>query len=471
MIEGLKPYPEYKNSEVLSVGDIPWHWKMIRSGYLFREVIDTGHPNLELLSIDRFRGIIRQSDIGRKERASKDRSLYKRIRKGQLGYNLMNAFMGSIGISRYEGIISPAYAVGQPKKKMNPWYYHHLYRSPIYSAEINRYSYGIMYERNRLYFDYFKRIPVPYPPIDEQNKIVTVIYQKGKEFQNLINTKLRIIDLLIEQKRAIISRIVTRGLDPDVRLKPSGIEWFGEIPEHWKVSRLRDVAKLIVSNVDKKTIKGEIPIRLCNYVDIYKNDLVHKEMPFMLATATESEIIKFRIQEDDVIITKDSEEWQDIGVPAYVTYEAPDLICGYHLAIIRPYSTIMKGKYLHWQLMSNALQIQFSIRANGVTRYGLSHGGIKDVSLLAPPLNEQSLIVRNVDYATSDINSTISDTNHEISLLKEYRTRLITDIVTGKVDSRLLKTDMILGIEPEDQSEEFEDDTVIDSEDIDQLMD
>ena len=103
MIEDLKPYPEYKDSEVLSLGDVPSHWKMIRSGYLFREVIDTGHPDLELLSIDRFRGIIRQSDIGRKERASKDRSNYKRICKGQLGYNLMNAFMGSIGISRYEG--------------------------------------------------------------------------------------------------------------------------------------------------------------------------------------------------------------------------------------------------------------------------------------------------------------------------------------------------------------------------------
>lgn len=438
----LKPYPEYKDSEVPSLGNIPSHWQMIRSGYLFREIVDTGHPNLELLSIDRFKGIIRQSDIGRKERASKDRSQYKRIQKGQLGYNLMNAFMGSIGVSDYDGIISPAYAVGQPQKEMNPWYYHHLYRTPIYAAEINRYSYGIMYERNRLYFDYFKRIPVPYPPKDEQNIIVSAIHQVENKFQELINTKRRLIELLNEQKQVIISRAIMRGLDPNVRLKPSGIEWFGDVPEHWEIKRIRDVSNLIVSNVDKHSIIGEIPVRLCNYTDVYKNEFITSDLPFMRATASGSEISKYRIFIDDVLITKDSEEWQDIGVPAYVEYEDTDLICGYHLAIIRPNPSIIRGRYLHWQLMSHLSKFQLSVRANGVTRYGLSHGAIKDIILLIPSLSEQSQIVEYINSLINKLKNIIIETNREINLLQEYRTRLISDVVTGKVDVRNIQIDI-----------------------------
>ncbi|MBI5829665.1 MAG: restriction endonuclease subunit S, partial [Chloroflexi bacterium] len=175
-------------------------------------------------------------------------------------------------------------------------------------------------------------------------------------------------------------------MKPYPAYQPSGLPWLGQIPAHWNTQRLRHTVQLLVSNVDKLSNEGEEPVRLCNYVDVYKHQFIHSDMNFMRATAQPDEIRKFRIRVDDVVITKDSEDWKDIGVPAYVTAEAPDLVCGYHLAILRPNQDLISGKYLHWLLQSPSVSIQFNVNANGVTRYGLSHSSIKDVWLLLPPL-------------------------------------------------------------------------------------
>jgi type I restriction enzyme S subunit len=132
---GLDPTVPLKPSGIPWLGDIPKHWEVLRAGNLFYEVVDTGHPNALLLSIDRFKGVIPQSDTGRRTRASEDRSAYKRVLPGQLAYNLMNAFMGALGFSIHDGIVSPAYAVAQPRRKIEPLYFHHLLRTTAYTAE------------------------------------------------------------------------------------------------------------------------------------------------------------------------------------------------------------------------------------------------------------------------------------------------------------------------------------------------
>ena len=188
-----------------------------------------------------------------------------------------------------------------------------------------------------------------------------------------------------------------------------------------------------VSNVDKHTRDDELAVRLCNYVDVYKNERITSEMSFMNATATGDEIEKFRLHWDDVLITKDSETWDDIGVPALVTEPADDLIAGYHLALLRPYP-IMLGRYLARVLQGEPISCQFHVEAKGVTRYGLSQGGIKSVNVPLPPLSEQTAIVEYIDKATADIDSAINRARRQIELLREYRTRLIADVVTGKLD-------------------------------------
>jgi len=201
---------------------------------------------------------------------------------------------------------------------------------------------------------------------------------------------------------------------------------------------LQTVAELRVSNVDKHTKEGEFPVRLCNYTDVYKNTVIAEDMPFMAATATREEIDAFRLHVGDVIITKDSEDWRDIGVPAFVAETADDLVCGYHLAILRPRPKVAVGRFLAYALQCRGVVTQLSLAATGVTRYGLSHGAIKTITLPAPPIDEQGPIAQHIDEETASLNEATARAKREIDLIREYRTRLIADVVTGKVDVRHL---------------------------------
>ena len=223
-------------------------------------------------------------------------------------------------------------------------------------------------------------------------------------------------------------------LKPYPAMKDSGVEWLGEVPEHWEVRRLRNVADMRVSNVDKHIKEGETPVRLCNYVDVYKNDRISQQMNFMRATATAEEIVRFRLEEGDVLITKDSETWDDIGVPALVTEPAPDLISGYHLALLRPLADQLVGGFLLRALQSKGLAYQFHVEAKGVTRYGLSHAAIKSVWMPLPPLLEQAVIVRYLDHVDRRVRQYVRAKQKLIALLEEQKQAIIHRAVTRGLD-------------------------------------
>jgi len=219
-------------------------------------------------------------------------------------------------------------------------------------------------------------------------------------------------------------------LKPYPAMKDSGVPWLGEVPEHWGVRRARNAVEMRVSNVDKHTKDNEHPVQLCNYVDVYKNERIRTQMIFMRATATREEIERFKLQRGDVVITKDSETWNDIGVPALVEEPAEDLVCGYHLAILRPFRGLLSGAYLFRALQSTGVSYQFHVEANGVTRYGLSHAAIKAVCLPLPPLREQSAIVRFLDHADRRIRRYIRAKQKLIKLLEEQKQAIIHRAVT-----------------------------------------
>lgn len=216
--------------------------------------------------------------------------------------------------------------------------------------------------------------------------------------------------------------------------RDSGVPWLGKIPAHWNVRRQRNVVQMLVSTVDKHSIEGEISVRLCNYVDVYKNDRISDKLAFMHATASQLEIDRFRLRIGDVIITKDSESWNDIGVPALVEYEAPDLVCGYHLAILRPCNQALTGDYLFRALQSQGVAVQYHVSANGVTRYGLSHEAIKSVSLPIPLPDEQAAIARFLDYVDWRIRRYIRAKRKLIALLEEQKQAIIHRAVTRGLD-------------------------------------
>jgi type I restriction enzyme S subunit len=210
--------------------------------------------------------------------------------------------------------------------------------------------------------------------------------------------------------------------------------WIKKVPSHWTLTRQKNIVKMLVSNVDKHTNEGEMPVRLCNYVDVYKNDRITESLKFMKASAKPDEIKQFRLRFDDLLITKDSESWNDIGVPALVEYTADDLVCGYHLAILRSNKEKISGGYLNRLHQCEPVKIQYHVNANGVTRYGLSHDSIENIVLPLPPLDEQNTIVRFLDYTDRRIKRYIRTKQKLIKLLEEEKQAIIHQAITRGVN-------------------------------------
>lgn len=213
------------------------------------------------------------------------------------------------------------------------------------------------------------------------------------------------------------------------KYKKCAVEWLEEVPAHWTVSRLRHVAPFFNSNVDKKGYDGQQAVRLCNYTDVYNNEFITPSLPFMEATATEEEIRQFAVRRGDVLITKDSEDPADIGIPALIADDIPGVVCGYHLTIIRP-ADVITGRYLHRSIQSHPTKAHFFVEAPGITRYGLSQDAIGDTLVYLPPLSERTAISAALDRETARIDALIEKKTRFVELLKEKREALITHAVT-----------------------------------------
>jgi type I restriction enzyme S subunit len=217
------------------------------------------------------------------------------------------------------------------------------------------------------------------------------------------------------------------------------------LPTEWTYCRLDDVADVLFSNVDKHTLEDEVPVRLCNYVDVYKNEFITADIEFMEATADHREVSKFQILKGDVLATKDSEESNDIAVPALVAEELPGVICGYHLALIRPRSNRITGEFIAWLHRSKQFRAQYEAKAVGVTRFGLSQYDFRSALISVPPVPEQIKINRYLHHSCAAIDAVAALSspkddarqlkgilNQQMRTLRAYRNSLIHECVTGK---------------------------------------
>ena len=214
------------------------------------------------------------------------------------------------------------------------------------------------------------------------------------------------------------------------KYKDSGIERIGKVPEHWRVEKLKWIAKVRLSNIDKKSKEEELAVELCNYVDVYYNDNLTSDIDFMKATARQDQIDIFSLKEGDILITKDSETPDDIAVPAFVPSSLHGVVCGYHLAHVRPYRKYADGNYLFRSFSAHGISDQFEISANGVTRFGIGKQAIDNSVFLSPPLEEQTTIAAYLDRKTTQIDNLISKKQKLIELLKEERAAIINQAVT-----------------------------------------
>lgn len=217
------------------------------------------------------------------------------------------------------------------------------------------------------------------------------------------------------------------------KYKDSGVEWLGEVPEHWHVNRFKIAATVLLSNVDKKSYPHEVPVRLCNYTDVYKNERITAALSFMAASASQEQIERFSLHAGDTLLTKDSESQDDIAVAAFVPQDLPGVVCGYHLAIARPKNGV-HGAFIKKLLDSHSVRAQASAFANGLTRFGLSSDSLQNLIVAIPTLNEQQTIIDFLDYETAKIEALIQVQQRLIELLKEKRQAVISHAVTKGID-------------------------------------
>lgn len=219
-------------------------------------------------------------------------------------------------------------------------------------------------------------------------------------------------------------------LNPYPAYIDTDLPWLPKVPKHWEVKRLKHVTNITFSSVDKLSHEHEKPVLLSNYVDVYKNEQITSELEFMNATASDDEIERFTLRKNDVMITKDSESWNDIAVPAYVPNDLENVLCGYHLALIRPNSDEVDGKFLLRALQSKTIRYQFEVEATGITRYGIDQYAIGSTFFPTPPLPEQEAIAAYLDRQTAKIDALIAKKQRLLDLLAEQRASLISQAVT-----------------------------------------
>jgi type I restriction enzyme S subunit len=425
-------YPVYKDSNEQWIGRVPDHWSVVPNRAIFREIIDQNHLDCPLLSVTISRGIIRQSDLisnsSKKDSSNLDKSKYKLVQPGDIAYNKMRAWQGAIGVSDYRGIVSPAYIVVRLRENHNPKYFHYLFRTPAFAKEAERWSYGITSDQWSLRPEHFKMIYCPLPSIEEQDAIVKYLDYMDLRIKRYIRVKKKLIKLLDEEKQAIIHQAVTRGLDPKVRFIPSGVEWLGNVPEHWDIERLKNHVINITEQTNRKK-NNEIYIALEN-VESWTGKLVNLDSTITF----ESQVKRFK--PTDLLFGKLR------PYLAKVTDPKVKGVCVGEFFVLRPRNKRLNISFLKFLLTSKPIIDVIDSSTFGAKMPRTSWAFFGSILLSFPPLLEQEKITKYLEEKTERIMNVINNIKLEISFLQEYRTRLIADVVTGKLDVRSASTQL-----------------------------
>lgn len=429
MIVDLKPHFAYRESGQAWLGAVPSHWEVLPNRAIFFEVKERNHPNEEMLSVTINKGVIRQKTLlensSKKDSSNQDKSAYKLVCPCDIAYNKMRAWQGSIGVSSFRGIISPAYVVMRLRESHNPLYFHHLYRTPHFAKEAERWSYGITSDMWSLRPEHFKMIYTSLPPPDEQAAIVRFLDYVHRSIDRAIRAKRKVIELLNEQKQAIIHRAVTRGLDPNARMKSSDFPWIEEIPEHWEILR----AKYVFHEVDERSTTGSEELLSVSHIT---GVTPRSEKNITMFKA--SSYVGHKICRPGDLAVNTMWAWMAaMGVAKVTGIISPSY------AVYRPFNPEkLFGDYIDHLLRTRPFISEYICRSTGIrsSRLRLYPEQFLRIPILIPPFQEQEGIMAYVSTETANLNTTISRTEREIALLREYRTRLTADVVTGKLDVR-----------------------------------
>lgn len=421
----LASYPEYKDSGQPFLGEIPAHWDLFRNGRLFSQRNETGFGELPILEVSLKTGVrVRDMENLKRKQVMSDKEKYKRAAQGDIAYNMMRMWQGAVGVAPVDGLVSPAYVVVRPFPEVDCRYFSYLFRTASYMNEVDAYSRGIVKDRNRLYWQDFKRMPSPVPPVEEQRHIARFLDAVNSKVQRFIRNKRRLIELLKEQKQNVINQAVTRGLDPKVKFKPSGVEWIGDIPGHWEVRRLKYLTDFLNGIAFKPGDWKDNGIPIIRIQNLNGSEAFNY-------TDREDLPDELLVQRGDILFAWSGNKGTSFGsfmwdndYPAYLNQ---------HIFKLREFK--LHSRYFYYQLRAVTRHVEE--QAQGII--GLVHITKPELGAIYVPLpdiSEQAQIAAYLDSQFATINQAITRAQREIELMREYRTRLISDVVTGQVDVR-----------------------------------
>ena len=428
----MERYSEYKNSGVKWLGEIPSHWEVCKSKYLWKENVELSELGKEdLLSVSQYDGV----SPAKGESRSESLKGYKIVSENDLVINIMLAWLGGLGVSRYNGLVSPAYCTYKMVGNNNPRYLHYLYKTPIYLAEFARHSTGVVPSRWRMYTDDFGQILTLLPPKDGQEAIANYLDTTTSKIDSAIAQQQKMIDLLNERKQIIINNAVTKGLDPNVKMKPSGIDWIGNIPAHWEVNKFKNLFKTRTGITFTKADLVEEGERVISYGQIHSRENWRASVNPALIRYIPSKLTKAKdgalAVKGDFLFADTSEDFEGCGNNLYIDTDKP-IYAGYH-TILAKQNNNECGQYLAYLFASTKWRGQVRSMVNGVKVFSITQSIINNALIILPSKKEQQEIANYITKRIVIIDKAIRRHNERISLLQERKQIIINDVVTGKV--------------------------------------
>ena len=455
----LKPYNEYKPIPELWITKIPESWSYRKIKFLFNERSEKGYPNEVLLVASQNMGVVPKDVYGnRTVEAQKNLHLLKLVKVSDFVISL-RSFQGGIEYAYYQGIISPAYTVMEPKEEINPGYFRHLAKSRLFIELLQMCVTGIR-EGQNIDYSKLKNHLIPVPPKEEQNQIVRFLDWKLSKINKLIRAKKKQIALFNEQRQAIINNAVTKGLDSHAKLKESGISGLGSIPSTWSVKPLKYWAK---SNLQSLNSSTEADFEF-DYLDIssvgfgyVKQEPVHYR--FDEAPSRARRVVKY----GDTIISTVRTYLRSM---CFIDHDIEHCIVSTGFSVLSP----IKGTVLP-EILSYALSSDYFVNEVIKNSIGVSYPAINNKKLLSlkvalpSTIEEQLQLYNEIKTKTTLLDKGILSIKQQVTTLKEFRIRLISDVVTGKVDVRDIEIPEYEADSDETIDDEIDDNLVLDEED------
>ncbi|MBV1820160.1 restriction endonuclease subunit S [Anaerosalibacter bizertensis] len=429
-----------KDSGIDWIGEIPEGWKIQNLKSILRERNELNNPVKTdfVLSLTNDRGVIPYSekgDIGNK--AKEDLTKYKLVYPNDIVVNSMNVIIGSVGLSKYFGVVSPVYYMLYVRKEEDSiYYYNYLFQTKELQIKLKGYGNGIMEHRLRIPMINLNKVHLPYPPQFQQKAIADFLDKKVSEIDNIISKTKKVIEEYKKYKQSLITEVVTKGLDKTSPMKDSGIEWIGEIPEHWEVVRLRELFKFRSGLTITKSDLKDKGIKVINYGEIHSKYKFDLDINRDKLKSVDEEYLNIKksalVSKGDFVFCDTSEDREGSGNCIVIRENKDELIfAGSHTVIAK-----LKRKenpiFVRYMLFANSIKEQISSTVVGIKVYSVTQSILKTILGILPPLQEQKAIASYLDQKCCQIDKIINSKQQLLIEMEKYKKSLIYEVVTGK---------------------------------------